>query len=1022
MPAEPTKSFELSLPTGGVDRSTPIAKQPPATCPETLNVRGTPPLSDRRSIGKRPGFRRAFTTALGAGGTGVVQVERSATPAETTDGILTVRIDDMGQYGTTNSLAAVGSGYVAAVMDAASSSPTIRACTDDQLKTYSSAGLAQRHLQVFGPSAVGDVGKDLLVMSAFPCNVDFKVTMTAAPGCRLEGGADDNQRWNPTQLGPCVRVADDLSSGVCAYLEYVGFGQDVRLKMFQWGTSGFLQIGQSSVFTLRGFIDPTDVDDADLRPDLEIRLYEDKVNARLVATAQWQQALAAGGNLDITLSVATTALATQTRAGFIFRTSTMGYTSYSQANFVRFVRYLSYSRRQPYEWPSIYRNIAYEDTSGGVNSLDSITASNALLTASSPVLRVGPTTYGSIQNWPTSDTANDYIEATTNYSNTTQQYLQIYMTSPGSATWALRCYYRSIATGSDQINPVFNCNAAHHNLIRFEPTRTIGTNNNAMGTSDYSAIIMRVTYDNAGRATAVIQTESFAGARPVFSLNYPVEWSYESGTVYIRQNGITLYSYNVTGDAQWTGAIASTTYGDYIGADISTGDGATVSQAHGWEIINKSPTLTAATPTARYIVGISSNASAATGIKRGTFGGTTLTAFAGLGLTGDEPCIATQGGSAWCVDGVASRQLDPYNLTANPWAGVSGTDLDRCTTVAAWRGRLVIGGPGPQWYMSAVLQPTNFNFGESVTVATRAFTGANADIGQPGDNIVALASFEKDYLWHLCARSLWVMVGDPGTGGQLEEASQGIGCLGRRAWCYDARGNLYFLGSNGLNVIPRKETRHTPVSGARLKRDLDRIDTSLNKLQLVYSAFDDIIFIYITPRDGSQGYHWIYEVGNNAFHGEQYPTRFGPGGVCSINGETDEDRRILIVGSDGYIRRFGDDLYDDDGDEITSRVRMATVQAPTGDRMRATQIEAVGADGSGPLNWYLLGADSADEVAALPTSAARASGIWGAGRQGATSIAVRAQSLQLVLEQISRDETWSLSSIEMAARSAGRGR
>lgn len=54
----------VPAPTKGVDRSMPVALQPPLTCTDALNVVTFPALSDRGGIGKRAGTRKAFAELL----------------------------------------------------------------------------------------------------------------------------------------------------------------------------------------------------------------------------------------------------------------------------------------------------------------------------------------------------------------------------------------------------------------------------------------------------------------------------------------------------------------------------------------------------------------------------------------------------------------------------------------------------------------------------------------------------------------------------------------------------------------------------------------------------------------------------------------------------------------------------------------------------------------------------------------------------------------------------------------------
>ncbi len=346
-------------------------------------------------------------------------------------------------------------------------------------------------------------------------------------------------------------------------------------------------------------------------------------------------------------------------------------------------------------------------------------------------------------------------------------------------------------------------------------------------------------------------------------------------------------------------------------------------------------------------------------------------------------------GSKWyTVNSVESLIVDPLNLTAAPWANsiTAGTLPLNCALAATYRGRIVIAkqpNNGSIWYMSRTLNPLDFDF-NAEPLATAAYAGTNSAIGQPGDTIIALIPHLDDYLLFGCSRSLWFMEGDPGYQGTVQNLARSVGVLGPRAWTFDESERLWFMGNSGLYVLEQIPGRPQLVSGVKLRGILDRVDADTTLIQLAYDAFDKYIYIFLTPADGvSPGIHVCYDTRTgditDGWFLDQYPLGIGPWAAAEIRGAADANRRVLLAGDDGWVRKHSDLAFDDDGTAINAYFDSAPME-PFSDRVEslAMELNATLFAGSGALTWEWYTADSADEVRLLSTNPVR-TGSWGAG-------------------------------------------
>lgn len=385
------------------------------------------------------------------------------------------------------------------------------------------------------------------------------------------------------------------------------------------------------------------------------------------------------------------------------------------------------------------------------------------------------------------------------------------------------------------------------------------------------------------------------------------------------------------------------------------------------------------------------------------------------------------------VDGSNGGIVNPVERTYGDWQNVTGTTtLGKCRVIARYRGRIFLGNydANPSyWAMSKVGDVTNWTTGGSDPI--RAFAGTASDSpGVPADAITCAAPFQDEFLFLGCAKSCYYFDRDPGYGGRLLLLSDQTGVLGPRAFCFDEEGNLYFLGAGGLFIMQKGTLTPKNISGRRLTTVLDRVDSSVTLAELVYDSSTACVHVFLTPRDGaSAGTHAVLDIRTNAFWLDEYPLTFGPSAVRQIVGQAYDDRRFLIGGLDGYIRRPRFQAKTDDGTAIDSWVRYPTLEVANGTmESMVSEIQGVGVSGTSAVEWQVRSAPSAAEVAASDIdspASTDATGTWfgtQSGFQDPVGLRQTGGAHQVVIRHQSTGSTWGMERIVLKIGPTGRRR
>lgn len=1012
MPRKDSSPFSQTFPVKGVDRSMPVHAQPDLTCPDARNVRAFPALTDNAGGGRRSGTVKEFSAQVGE--SGARQINALANVPRTV-------IENVPVAGDYESVRELWTQFVA-------SSPVLGGAYTCYTKRRNAAwtwGLddASKVLVVTGGSFTGINSLQFTGMASTTAGgIILAVNYPTKNRARVRLGGKDTSTATDTATGttttqemtycgPIVRASKGYSSFFVAYLQSVG-PNSVQLVIDKHDGGTVTRVATSQrTLALKG---------SDTGATVSVQTMTIELNATpstLRASVSCPSFLTPASDSIVVEN--NTDLASQTRAGIWY-----GMGDGVSCTALRYVLEFQYERLVPRQSTVVKEmNGGTWPPEAGPNQYYLDTGWTSETTINDPPTATAVLASGAGYNSNTAPAANQPVIDRTGVGtlntirggqNRANRTFLLYPTTAPTTRNALEVRFRDISTGEDYVG---FCTRIHNgatrtdgNMLKVQIKRRISSAAVSMKQSNLTEVQVVQVADSviSTLATTTYATGSGSEEAPVFSTQQPIRFV-DSGTrlsIYI--NGIEVWGYDTT-----TYASSSVR----IGADFN-GSAATC-QAGGVRFVEAASasvtTVSAGTDivafTNGYIdVGDRASPSFWSRCSGGGFSTATI-----------ERAVLDN--KVYAVDGSSSLIIDPINKTATAWKAEYGTFPARCELVATYRGRLFL-ARSPEnkslWYCSRMKAPNDWDFGSTSVLSTKAYSGnitASDVVGAPPDPITALIPYADDYLIIGCEGSIHVIEGDPGAGGSVQLVSNKTGILGPRAWCFDEQGSMYFLGSGGLYVMARASRDFQPIGHRRLVQYLDRVDLSTTLVQMVYEPFKSCVHIFLTPRDGlSAGVHVVYQPPMDAFWLDEYPVGHGPFAVCDLGGDTDEDRRFLMGGKDGYVRRPSDLASNDDGREITSYVRFPVFDMADGTiEPMATSIQGVLARGSGPVNWYYLVGDSPEDVNAAATSAARVSGTFTAGDYTPQGLRESGPAHQVVIEG-NGSSAWALQRIVLMTR------
>ncbi len=385
----------------------------------------------------------------------------------------------------------------------------------------------------------------------------------------------------------------------------------------------------------------------------------------------------------------------------------------------------------------------------------------------------------------------------------------------------------------------------------------------------------------------------------------------------------------------------------------------------------------------------------------------------------------------WFADSINYVFYDPSTDSVEDWEASAGTlpldvDSNAPRLICTWRGRIVLSGliKDPQnWFMSAVGDPTNYDYAPLSPSPTDAIAGNNAPAGLIGDVVTGMIPYTDDCLIFLGDSSIYMMRGDPYQGGSIDRISDAIGGAWGQAWCKDPAGNVYFFSNRtGIYVMAGDERAGTVGQPQRISQPIEnivqQIDTGLNCIRMLWNDQSQGVHIFITPLDEpTTTTHLFYGLRNNGWWQDTFKNNdMNPVACTTFDGNDPGDRAPLIGSWDGYVRALSQTAETDDGEAIDSEVWVGPFLTKDFDDLMLKELQALLGESSNAVTFALHMGTTAE---AARSSTAVLTGTWAGGRNLSNYVR-RADHAWYI--KITSSERWMMESIRMKLAKEGKVR
>lgn len=368
----------------------------------------------------------------------------------------------------------------------------------------------------------------------------------------------------------------------------------------------------------------------------------------------------------------------------------------------------------------------------------------------------------------------------------------------------------------------------------------------------------------------------------------------------------------------------------------------------------------------------------------------------------------------WFADGINAAYFDATAQTVEPWAATAGTlpidsDNNRPRLIATWRGRVIQSGllDDPQnIFMSAVGDPLNWDYSPLSTTPTQAVALNVAPCGVVGDVITGIVPYTDDTLIIGGDHTLWMLRGDPMSGGQIDLISDRIGMAWGQAWEKDPMGNIYFMSNQAavFQLVPGQQ----PVRiSQNVNQVIEDINTGTHTFRLLWNDNFQQLHVFCSttaapPLSDSPDTHLVWEQRTQAWWTDQYANpNHNPLCCCTFDGNLPTDRSPIVGSWDGYVRAIDKSAPDDDGWPIQSRVVIGPLSTKDLDEIMYKDHQAVLGEASGDVTFAIYVGRSAEAALLNPPVS---TGTFKAGRN--YTVPVRKAGHALYLD-ISSSNEWA---------------
>jgi len=328
-------------------------------------------------------------------------------------------------------------------------------------------------------------------------------------------------------------------------------------------------------------------------------------------------------------------------------------------------------------------------------------------------------------------------------------------------------------------------------------------------------------------------------------------------------------------------------------------------------------------------------------------------------------------GSGYFYYKSANNTLTAWTATTAGTIPVDPTLTGAANGIETWRGRIVLFGflANPQlFYMAAQNDPFNWDFSPKVTTVTQAVAGNTDRAGFPGEVINTFIPYSDDTALFGGDHTIWQLTGDPAAGGQFDLVSRSLGIAKGRCWAIDTVGQVYFFSTHC--GVYKMTPGALPVRiSKQIEHLLDTVDLSANFVRMEWDVRSQGLHVWIVQSSlTGTTTHFFWEERVNAW----WPVVYGnvahnPRCTHVYDGDSPDDRVILLGGADGYIRFLDSSASNDDGTTISSFVILGPLPNRAFDEQMLMELQVILGDDSGDVTFSVyVGRTNEQALASTP--------------------------------------------------------
>lgn len=330
-------------------------------------------------------------------------------------------------------------------------------------------------------------------------------------------------------------------------------------------------------------------------------------------------------------------------------------------------------------------------------------------------------------------------------------------------------------------------------------------------------------------------------------------------------------------------------------------------------------------------------------------------------------------------DGLTYMVYSPKTNELIKWkSDGAGTLPEKCALAVVYRGRVVLARPAGQpqnWYMSAVDQPSNFDFFPPTISPDQAVFGNSAPAGLCPDIVNTMIPYNDDYLIFGCDQSIWRMTGDPMEGGSFDRMSDSTGMAFGKCWCKDPQGIIYFFGSKGgvYRMTPGQPPQYLSDTrdgqSVSIQERLKDLDLTQYRIELSWDFERQELVVTQIPYEEDSAViplSWRWSAKQNAWWEDDLGVvGLIPYSLWSADGDLAGDRRLLFGCQDGYIREMDATANNDDATAIDAYVTIGPIASQEDEEVMLNRVKAILAREQSGCTYEIFASDEPSDLGQL---------------------------------------------------------